>query len=1482
MSYTRRASLYRVLTRIAPLRDATGARVGAVVVDVPLEVDYRVNNRFLRSGNIASTLDISPATVSLDYFPVTPALPRSLERLGADARRRRDRLAALRRRLGRRAVPVDSLLYARSWPENVEPVGTVAGSRDGLRARVVVHTREGNPLVGITASGRPLAQEMALRARHRRDARRAALLLALVVAGVLVARRVGRARTRAGRAGRVAAWVAFMALLRAGALSLHDASMPGGGSLFDPAIFATPALGGVLRSVADLLITAAMALVTLYGATRIVRRRDDLATGERVFPDDEPGRVARATTVSLVPAIALVTGASVFAQRFCRTVVENANPRLFGDAMRLTDGATIALHLGTFGVLSALVLAAVFAVWGTVRAAGGGRATLVRTAMLALVPAAALTAWLASPATGAVAVAVVAFIAWAPRFVRREDVVSLVIVAFALVVIVSSLACVELVRDYESLSRRYVAERVDDLLDPSDDWKVVVLEDVLASWTDRADVRNALRAPAPERTRRLAFDLWADSPLSLLGYSCAVHVLDAADSVVSRFEVDMPYRVRLDDPAERTDTPAGRAWAVLDLTRDTPHGIVRFYRGIANVRSVGVPGAGGATTGAGTRETEPPSDARADSVRTLGRVVVDVPFFYADLAMAARTGPRTPSLLRNVQPGTVAPRVEAPDALLLARLRGGRVIESSTTALPVGASVSPSIVDRARRDRWPRLAAAGASWRVTARPTADGEEILVAGYPAPSGVRRVLQSATVFSLYLLFAFAIIVAMVAARMLPRVGRLMPAVTPGRGARFQQKLLGSFLLVALVPAVVVGAFGYGFIRDRVDSESRREAYDDAIAARSAMAGVLASERSGYLERVDLDSLFAPGTPATWSPAPGRRVLRVADTGDVLAQGEPPIDVAGTMHEPARDAVLVLRRGREAWAGVVGAPVEVSDPSWSGRFYLMYARRLDGDLLAAVSEPVGADVNAWIDGELAASSRDGLLAGGFIAGVMNARAWRAVSLLRASHYLDVERAGDYRYHVAWVPLPQWSFDDGRMRPDSVRAALGVPLLFRPEAWERDVQRATSMLLGMFALLFIATMAVGLLLARGIFEPLRALLGGTVRVARGDFDVRLSEERDDEIGTVMRAFNDMSRAVARSRDELESRRRYLEAILQNIATGVIGVDAEGRIRTVNAAARRILGDGAGALEGRPVTALADVGAHALAGAFDGDGEFVAGEVELERGQERATVKYMLTRLSGAERDAPGAGAVLVFEDLTELIRTKKLAAWVEMARQIAHEIKNPLTPIRISTQVMQRAWTQRRDEFDAIFRESTEQILRQVDILKRIAGEFSSFGRLQRLERVERDVGECVREIVAGYGGDDGRVTFVDESGGALARIDADALRKVVANLVENALEATGGAGPVHVRCAFDADAREVVVTVRDHGPGLSSEAAERLFEPYFSTKTTGTGLGLAICRTLVEDMGGFIEVANAPEGGGVVATVRLGATSGPTGGSRPPSSS
>jgi two-component system nitrogen regulation sensor histidine kinase NtrY len=326
-----------------------------------------------------------------------------------------------------------------------------------------------------------------------------------------------------------------------------------------------------------------------------------------------------------------------------------------------------------------------------------------------------------------------------------------------------------------------------------------------------------------------------------------------------------------------------------------------------------------------------------------------------------------------------------------------------------------------------------------------------------------------------------------------------------------------------------------------------------------------------------------------------------------------------------------------------------------------------------------------------------------------------------------------------------------------------------------------------------------------------------------------------------------------------------------VISTGANDRIRTVNNAAHRILGIEPGAAIGRTAAEMVDASLAPEIFKFLRDGRdardsFLASEVELQRDGRRSTIKCMLTKLNVEDRYL---GTVFVFEDLTELIQTKKLSAWVEMARQIAHEIKNPLTPIRISTQFMRRAYEQKSEKFDQIFKESSDTIIEQVDVLKRIASEFSSYGRMQQMDVAAHKLSPMLDKIVQPYVLNDSDVSVELDSGVPDVDVlaDSEAVRKICTNLIENAMDAMPHGGRLVVSCRQESfnGANYIRVSFRDTGPGLSKEAVEKLFEPYFSTKTTGTGLGLAICRSLSQEMGGDIDVHNVPDGG-VDASVLL----------------
>lgn len=1428
--YSRQVSLYRMLTHIMPVfgdggpvdspgaSDRRGEWLGSVVIDIPLEVNYRVNNKFLKSAGLADDIARrSAARIRFDYLPVDPRLP--------------------------------DLLTNERGRVTLDRSGEVTGNEtSGLGGRGVVRLSPGNELFNVSVEGRPLQHFVQSRNNRAYFAANLAILAAMLVFLGLSLLHFPAGLAGPGGVVKVVYLVAAFAVVRYSLVWFQPDFLSTRWRVFEPAVFATPILGGLMRSAGDLLITSLFLVAAVYGALRIGRAVDGNGEANRPRHGGPPLSLRGLVVLKGLLAAALSLGAFFLAKEFIATTVTNANPRLVGETVKVLEPEVAVLHLSSFLMVAGIFLAGMICIWGVYRS--GRRSDVLGTSAVAAGAVLVLSLALLRFDLLVIPLLALLFAALAPRLVRREDLVSIVIGAFFFVIIVSAAAYVFFNGEYQNLRRTFIREKVAEVTHPADNWKVFILEDILENFSEDNALRQTLADARSSSVQRLAFDLWAGSPLSLLGYSCAIHVFDEADSLLSRFAVEMPFRLRLDEPGERLETPSSQQWAVLDLTTDTPQGAVRFYRGIVNLERTAATPYGAARLPA-------------------GKVVVDVPFFFESLAWAARTGPQTPEVLRNVQEGGIAPRLEETEPIVLARVRGTRVLQSSRDPLPVGYTFEPAAFERAIDLEWPLLKTGGATYRFFAEPTGEPGISLVAGFPVPTPVQHLLRWSMVLSLYFFFAVGLIVFIIVLKNLPLVGRVMPTLTPGRQLGFQQKLLGSFLLVALLPAVMLGVFSVRMIKERFVQESRNEALYRAYGASKSLNNLLVDGLRALMPRGEIGALLEGEQPSGWWADDKRRVGVFVVPSDMPLDDGSIEELSGVLDRMRPEQAFLHYVEGKPYVGVISEPVSVLTSGTRENVVVYHGRLADGDLLGEISDQAGADVNLFNDGQLVATSREGLLSGGFISSSMNADAFVKVSVMGVDYALSTEKAGRYNYEVAYVPVPGVGAS-GDVLGTSGNAALGVPLLFRPESYTVEVDKARSLVLSIFALLSAATIGLGLFLARGIFRPLRGLIEGTRRIARGDFSFELPGRRGDEIGTVMEAFNEMTRQVSRSQTVLEERRKYLEIILENIGTGVISTDAEDRVSAVNTAAERILGMRGGDLVGKKVDELARgalrdfflrIADRTLPEADDGG----SSEVEIVQDGQKRTIKYMRTPLT---TDGRRLGAVLVFEDLTELINSKKLSAWVEMARQIAHEIKNPLTPIKLSTQFMVRAHEERSANFDRIFRESSETIMQQVDVLRNIASEFSSFGRLQQLYLAPHDVVGLVGEIVTPYQRNAGGVTVVVDAppGELRAMVDPEAVRKICRNLVENAMEAMAGGGQLHVSFGeARIDGRRLVtVSFRDTGPGLSDEVKARLFQPYFSTKTTGTGLGLAICRSLSREMGGEVTVENLPGGPGVEAVL------------------
>lgn len=412
----------------------------------------------------------------------------------------------------------------------------------------------------------------------------------------------------------------------------------------------------------------------------------------------------------------------------------------------------------------------------------------------------------------------------------------------------------------------------------------------------------------------------------------------------------------------------------------------------------------------------------------------------------------------------------------------------------------------------------------------------------------------------------------------------------------------------------------------------------------------------------------------------------------------------------------------------------------------------------------------------------------------------------------------------------------------------------------------------------------ARRIVAPVRNLAEATREVAAGRYGRQIPETGDDDLGFLVRSFNTMTREIERStrraeesRRDVERQRAYLEAVLARLSSGVLTLDAAGFLRTSNRAAGDILGVELSAYENRN---LADLEAdhpqlaplvRVLEKSVSDRRADWRREIVLYGGEGRQVLMCRGTRLGTEQRE--GEGQVVVFDDLTALIQAQRDAAWGEMARRLAHEVKNPLTPIQLSAERIRRRYLQQQasDDGNELLDRATHTIVQQVEALKKLINAFSDYARTPHLQLRPVAVNDLVREMADLYRGDDTGTDVAVDLDEDLSEIqaDADRLRQLLHNLIKNAQEAAEPGRRVCIRLRTRRRQRagmpHVELTVEDDGPGFPPQLLDRLFEPYASTKVKGTGLGLAIVKKIVEEHAGVIRAEN-PSGGGARMIVLL----------------
>jgi two-component system nitrogen regulation sensor histidine kinase NtrY len=412
---------------------------------------------------------------------------------------------------------------------------------------------------------------------------------------------------------------------------------------------------------------------------------------------------------------------------------------------------------------------------------------------------------------------------------------------------------------------------------------------------------------------------------------------------------------------------------------------------------------------------------------------------------------------------------------------------------------------------------------------------------------------------------------------------------------------------------------------------------------------------------------------------------------------------------------------------------------------------------------------------------------------------------------------------------------------------------------------------LIIFAATWFGLFLAKGITVPIQDLAEATLKIAQGDLDHQINVVAGDEIGVLVDSFNQMTKDLKKSNQRLEqvnldieSRRKYMETVLRNVSAGVVSVDREGIITTINRAAEKMLDIKTGNILSKRYEEVLDPEHLAIVDELlqelrESKEGFIEKQLELKV-KDRALI-FLITTTLISDDDGNDMGMVIVFEDMTQLQRAERAAAWREVARRMAHEIKNPLTPVQLSAQRLQKKFGDKLGEDSDVFHECTKTIINQVDVLKNLVDAFSRYARMPVTNPAINDLNDVITDSVTLFQDAHKEIAFDFSRGVDIPKLslDPEQMKRVMINLLDNAVAAVDKQdGRIEIKTSYDGSRHRARVEVADNGCGIPPAYKGRMFEPYFSTKRSGSGLGLAIVNSIIDDHHGQLSVRdNSPRG-------------------------
>lgn len=444
---------------------------------------------------------------------------------------------------------------------------------------------------------------------------------------------------------------------------------------------------------------------------------------------------------------------------------------------------------------------------------------------------------------------------------------------------------------------------------------------------------------------------------------------------------------------------------------------------------------------------------------------------------------------------------------------------------------------------------------------------------------------------------------------------------------------------------------------------------------------------------------------------------------------------------------------------------------------------------------------------------------------------------------------------------------------AEVGVAYYQALEEKKVGIQIAFASMFTLVALIvLLSAVWFGLSLANKLVSPIRRLIHATDQVAGGNFYVRVPVVKNEgDLAHLAKTFNKMTTELRQQHDGLveasetmDSRRRFTEAVLAGVSAGVIGIDSNGVITIINRSAESLTGLSAdNAISRLASDALPEIAELISEAMSNPQRLLVQGQIGLNRS---GRDQILNVRVTSEQAEGADKGFVVTLDDITGLVSAQRTAAWADVARRIAHEIKNPLTPIQLSAERIRRKYGKVITEDRQVFDQCVETIVRQVDDIKRMVDEFSSFARMPKPTQQDEDIVETVRQVLflMRVGTPDIQVQDDFPATGLVARFDRRLISQAVTNIVKNAIEAVKAVpeeerGPGIVHVALREEDGIVVIEVTDNGKGFPRENRQRLLEPYMTTREGGTGLGLAIVGKVLEDHGGGIRLLDAPAGRG-----------------------